>query len=134
MTAPAARLRLGVLLVALALACAGRKPREPVRPGGPGGGQDATSEERGVPPSGERPRVPASPRALLAPGAVAELQRALRERGLLRGHQPGELDRPTSAALRRFQQEEDLPDTGMPDRETLRRLGVDPEKAYRGGR
>ncbi len=122
------------ILAALALACAARKPREPVRAGSAAPETHATPEERGVPPSGERPRVPASPKALLAPSAVGELQRALQDRGLLGAHRPGELDRATSAAVRRFQREEDLPDTGMPDRETLRRLGVDPEKAYRTDR
>ena len=78
--------------------------------------------------------MPASPKALLAPGAVGELQRALQERGLLGARRAGELDRATSAAVRRFQKDEDLPDTGMPDRETLRRLGIDPETAYRTDR
>jgi murein L,D-transpeptidase YcbB/YkuD len=88
------------------------------------------AEEKGVPPRGGRPRVPASPEALLAEGAVADIQRALAERELLGKHQEGELDAPTSAALRRFQKEEGLAQTGFPDRETLRRLGIDPEKAY----
>jgi hypothetical protein len=87
-------------------------------------------EEKGVPPEEGRPRVPASPEALLAEGAVGEIQRALAERRLLGKHQRGELDEPTSAAIRKFQKDEGLAQTGFPDRETLRRLGVDPEKAY----
>ena len=68
---------------------------------------------------------------LLAPGAIGELQRALADRGHLEGrHREGELDRATSAAIRRFQEEEGLAATGMPDRETLSRLGLDPEDAY----
>jgi peptidoglycan hydrolase-like protein with peptidoglycan-binding domain len=80
------------------------------------------------------PRIPASPEALLAPGAVGELQRALAARGYIGRHRQGELDAATSAAVRRFQQDEGLAATGMPDRETLRRLGIDAEAAYgRGG-
>jgi peptidoglycan hydrolase-like protein with peptidoglycan-binding domain len=123
------------LVAALALACAGRKSAEPVKAGPPG--RESTKpespdspEEMGVPPKGERPRVPASPEALLAPGAVTDIQRVLSELGYLRAHRPGEMDRATSAAVRRFQEEEGLAATGMPDRETLRRLGIDPEAAY----
>lgn len=122
--------------LALALACAGRRSAQPVTPG-PSGKESSTRpespdtpEEKGVPPKGERPRVPASPEALLAPGAVTDIQRALSEDGYLGAHQPGELDEPTSAAVRRFQEEHGLAATGMPDRETLRRLGIDPEAAY----
>jgi hypothetical protein len=61
---------------------------------------------------------------------VGEIQRALAERGLLGKHRKGELDEPTSAALRKFQGQEGLARTGFPDRETLRRLGIDPEQAY----
>ena len=40
------------------------------------------------------------------------------------------VDKPASAALRKFQAEQKLAETGFPDRETLRRLGIDPEQAY----
>jgi hypothetical protein len=86
--------------------------------------------EKGIPPEGGRPRVPAAPEALLAPGAVSEIQRALVDRGYLDAHREGELDPATSAALRAFQAEEDLAETGFPDRETLTRLGIDPRAAY----
>ena len=65
------------------------------------------------------------------PGSARRIQEALRERGLLAGAPSGELDEPTSAALRRFQRSEDLAQTGAPDRETLRRLGIDPQEVYR---
>jgi peptidoglycan hydrolase-like protein with peptidoglycan-binding domain len=95
------------------------KPEAPDRP-----------SEKGVPPKEGRPRVPAAPEALLAEGAVGRIQDALAARGLLGKHQRGELDAPTSAAIQRFQKEEGLAKTGFPDRETLRRLGIDPEEAY----
>jgi peptidoglycan hydrolase-like protein with peptidoglycan-binding domain len=122
------------LLAALA-ACGGvRKVGEPSepdeKPAPPEREAPDEPSEKGVPPAEGRPRVPAAPEALLAEGAVGEIQRALADRGLLGKHQQGELDGPTSAAIRRFQQEEELAQTGFPDRETLRRLGIDPEKAY----
>jgi peptidoglycan hydrolase-like protein with peptidoglycan-binding domain len=61
---------------------------------------------------------------------VAEIQRALARHGLLHEHREGELDPPTTAAVRRFQQEKGLAATGFPDRETLKDLGIDPERAY----
>jgi hypothetical protein len=121
-----------VALVAVLAACGGVKKvgepaeeRAPPKPEAP----DEPSE-KGVPPKEGRPRVPAAPEALLAEGAVTEIQRALAGRGLLGKHMDGELDAPTSAALRKFQRQEELAQTGFPDRETLRRLGIDPEKAY----
>lgn len=86
--------------------------------------------ERGVPPEEDRPRVPAAPEALLAEGAVGRIQEALVERELLGEHRRGELDEPTSRALREFQEAEGLAATGFPDRETLSRLGVEPDRAY----
>jgi peptidoglycan hydrolase-like protein with peptidoglycan-binding domain len=83
-----------------------------------------------VPPEGDRPRAPSSPDALLAEGAVAEIQAALAARGHLARHRRGVLDDATTAALRELQKEEGLAETGFPDRETLRRLGIDPEEAY----
>jgi hypothetical protein len=84
----------------------------------------------GIPPEPGRPRVPAAPEGLLAKGVVAELQRALAGRRLLKGHREGALDPPTAAAIRRVQREEGLAETGFPDRETLKALGIDPEHAY----
>jgi peptidoglycan hydrolase-like protein with peptidoglycan-binding domain len=98
-----------------------RKAEEAPEEGGSGAG---------LPPEPGRPRIPASPQALLGEGAVGELQRALAGRGLLRGHREGALDGPTAAALRRFQAERGLAATGFPDRETLKDLGIDPEGAY----
>jgi peptidoglycan hydrolase-like protein with peptidoglycan-binding domain len=123
------------LLVALAIiAC-----RHPQRASSPNGvGEEAAQkpeapdrpEEKGVPPAPGRPRVPASPEALLAPGAVKELQHTLADRGFLGAHRAGELDDATARALRKFQESQQLAATGFPDRETLQKLGLDPERAY----
>ncbi len=86
--------------------------------------------EKGVPPGAGRPRVPASPEALLAEGAVGKLQEALVRHGYLGRHRRGELDDATSKALLAFQGDAGLAETGFPDRETLARLGLDPDDAY----
>ncbi len=101
-------------------------PPEAARPRG-----EATGAQEGVPPRGERPRVPASPKALLAEGEIGKLQDALAQRGYLgKQRRPGALDDPTTRAIRRFQKDEGLADTGFPDRLTLQKLGLDPEEAY----
>jgi peptidoglycan hydrolase-like protein with peptidoglycan-binding domain len=124
----------GVLALVAALSCARTKkaerPPEEGKQEAPKAEAPDRSEEKGVPPAEGRPRVPASPEALLAEGAIGRIQRSLAGRGLLGKHVDGELDPPTSAALRKFQQSEGLAATGFPDRETLRRLGIDPEEAY----
>lgn len=121
--------RLAGALAALALVACTKVTRppepEPAKPEAPD-----SRRERGVPPRGEVSRVPASPDALLAPGAVKALQAALGDRGLLGAHAEGELDAATTAALRTFQEGEGLAATGFPDRETLERLGIDPATAY----
>ncbi len=89
-----------------------------------------TRSQQGVPPRGEHPRVPSSPKALLAPGEIGKIQDALAERGLLTSHRPGALDDATARAIRKFQRDEGLADTGFPDRLTLQKLGLDPEEAY----
>jgi N-acetyl-anhydromuramyl-L-alanine amidase AmpD len=45
----------------------------------------------------------------------------------------GTLDDATQAALKRFQRKQAQPATGMPDYDTLRRLGLDPKSIYLGG-
>lgn len=119
-----------LLAAALALASCSRV-RHAERPApSPSTSGRAGGAKEGVPPRAGRPRVPASPDALLGEEAVARIQRALADRKLLGEHEEGRLDGATSAALRKFQKEEELADTGFPDRETLRRLGIDPEKTY----
>jgi hypothetical protein len=101
--------------------------------GGDEGGRDAATSgeaQAGVPPRDGEPRIAASPQALLGPDTVVQLQQALVERRLLGPHRRGELDTPTSAAVRQFQQQQGLAATGVPDRETLTQLGVSAEHAY----
>jgi hypothetical protein len=71
------------------------------------------------------PPLAAAPGVMLKPGATDSLAEQLRARGLLAP------DASTSAelarALRAFQKSEGLAETGFPDRETVRRLGLDPK-------
>jgi peptidoglycan hydrolase-like protein with peptidoglycan-binding domain len=118
-----------VAAAALAAACAGgRAERREKAEGGPD--QSRAQKEEGMKPRPDAPRVPATPEGLLGAEAVRDLQRALVDRKLLGAHREGELDAPTSAAVRKFQEERGLAATGMPDRETLRALGVSAEQAY----
>jgi hypothetical protein len=89
------------------------------------------AEAREVPPDRGRPPVPATPAGLLAPGGAKRVQQALAAEGFLDGPRGGdEIDDRTASALRRFQQQRGLAATGFPDRETLRRLGLDPKDVY----
>jgi Putative peptidoglycan binding domain len=78
--------------------------------------------------------IATSPGGLLVPGAAHRIQEKLAARGLLDGTSPsGELDGPTRQALRRFQHDSDLPATGVPDDETVRKLGLAPESVFKRG-
>jgi hypothetical protein len=74
--------------------------------------------------------VPRTPAAALEPGQLRQIQRRLAERKLLGAHDEGTLDEPTRQALRRLQRQEDLPETGLPDSETVRKLGLDPDQVF----
>lgn len=133
---------LATLLCSACLALACRHTQRVEEPGGERGGREHArgKEEQGgtgkatptrVPARAGHPAVAASPEELMKPGSARRIQEALRARGLLREPASDELDPATSAALRRFQAREDLAQTGAPDRETLQRLGVDPQEVYR---
>lgn len=108
--------------------------------GADGGEEGQRKEEQGasgkatrtrVPPRAGRPAVAASPEGLMNPGSTRKIQDALRQQGFFDGEPSGTLDEATSAGLRKFQSSQGLAQTGAPDRETLRRLGVDPQEVYR---
>lgn len=120
-----------LILVALVAGC--RHTKQASAPEG-GPVREPPPGAEGIPPRAGRPPVPATPEALIGPEDVKEVQRALAARGLLRGPASGRLDDATTAALQRFQRQEGLAATGFPDRGTVRRLGIDPEQAYRRGR
>jgi peptidoglycan hydrolase-like protein with peptidoglycan-binding domain len=81
--------------------------------------------------SSERP-VRTTPGGMLDPQSLKQVQSALDKRGF-KTSDSGQLDEETQAALRRFQKREHVAQTGLPDFDTLRRLGLDPKKIYLGG-
>lgn len=81
--------------------------------------------------SSARP-VRTTPGGMLDDKSVRALQQALQRHGV-QAPSSGKLDEETQAALRKFQTREHQPPTGLPDYETLRRLGLDPKSIYLGG-
>lgn len=129
-----------LLVAAAALGCGHTRHVSEPAPAQEGAAAKSEKEELGgsgqatrtrVPPREGRPAVAASPEGLMNPGSAQKIQGALRQRGYLEGEPSGELDEATSAGLRKFQRSQGLAETGAPDRETLRRLGVDPAEIYR---
>jgi hypothetical protein len=94
-----------------------------------GNSPQATSTR--IPPREGRPTVAATPEDAMNPGSSKEIQEALKRKGYLKEDVTGHLDEATSAGLRKFQHDKGLPETGAPDRETLRGLGVNPQTVYR---
>ena len=64
------------------------------------------------------------------PGADHDIRGKLAERGFLK-EGAATSQSSTREAIRRFQHAEDLPATGIADQETVKRLGLDPEKVFR---
>lgn len=132
-----------LLVSALAFAgCLHAKQREDPQPQ-PGPDQQPAQAPRANPPQKPtekerppdepgRPHLSSEAEGLLTPEGPRLIQEALSKRGYLpREHQSGELDVETSNALRRFQEDEHAPRTGYPDRETVRKLGLEVEKVFK---
>lgn len=68
-------------------------------------------------------------KAMFKPEGLKAMQRALAEKGPT-VEATGLLDTQTQEALRAFQKTQTLPDTGLPDYETLRRLGLKPADVF----
>jgi len=87
--------------------------------------------------TGQRPAPPlaASPGGVLVPGAVERIQQALAARGYLdlRAAKRGQIDDATASAIRKLQSDQGIARTGFPDHETVRRLGLDPDRLFRRG-
>jgi peptidoglycan hydrolase-like protein with peptidoglycan-binding domain len=85
------------------------------------------------PPAEEgRPELTTSAEGLLLPDGARLIQEALADRGYLaKDHRTGKLDEETSAALRKFQADEEFARTGYPDRDTVRKLGLPIAKVFR---
>lgn len=92
----------------------------------------STTAKQVAPPGS--PPLAATPDGLMVEGGPAQVQRALTERGYLPEHQTGTFDETTMKAMMKFQTDQNLAHTGEPDRETLRRLGLKPEKLFRASK
>jgi len=80
------------------------------------------------------PEIPlaTSPSGLLVPGAAKRIQARLAAQDLLGSDRADDvLDGPTTQALRRFQHQNGLPATGVPDDATVRKLGLRPEDVFK---
>ena len=72
----------------------------------------------------------ATTRAMFKPDGLKAMQKALQDKKVEAIEVTGLLDTQTQEALRVFQKAQTLPDTGLPDFETLRRLGLKPDDVY----
>ena len=126
---------LSIAILALALAgCAHTKTTEPAEPEA---AEKPSSTERAprtgklrVGPTGEQPKttpLAKAPEGLLTPGAEQKIHDKLSAGGFMKE----DANDSTRVALRRFQAAHDLPSTGVPDHETVRRLGLNPDELFR---
>jgi peptidoglycan hydrolase-like protein with peptidoglycan-binding domain len=81
--------------------------------------------------SSPRP-VRTTPNAMLDEKSMHDIQQALSKRGI-HVEPSGHLDTQTQKGLREFQAREKMAPTGLPDYDTLRKLGLDPHDIYVGG-
>jgi len=126
---------LSIAFFALALVgCAHVKTTEPAEPEA---AEKPSSTERAprmgklrVAPTGDQPKttpLAQAPEGLLTPGAEQKIHDKLSAGGFMKEDANASI----GAALRRFQAAHDLPSTGVPDHETVRRLGLNPDDLFR---
>ncbi|MFL5305117.1 MAG: peptidoglycan-binding domain-containing protein [Polyangia bacterium] len=72
--------------------------------------------------------VASSPEGLLAPGAEAQIRDKLADGGYMAKN---DKDASLESGLRRFQKARDLPQTGIPNHETIQALGLDPNRIFK---
>ena len=126
-----AKLRLVLAVIALA-GCGHAKSTDEGKPA-----KEAEPEAEAKKPEPTRKRAPepasnpddvpvsTSPAGLLAPGADDKIRDKLAAAGF------AAQGKSTKEALRRFQRANDLPATGIPDHETVKKLGLDPDQIFR---
>ena len=126
---------LSIAILALALAgCAHTKTTEPAAPEVAEKPSTTESAPRAgklrVAPTGDQPKttpLAQAPEGLLTPGAEQKIHDKLSAGGFMKE----DAHASTAEALRRFQAAHDLPSTGVPDHETVRRLGLNPDDLFR---
>ena len=114
--------------------CAHSHAVEPAARGGdPRGASGSAADHRSLevkPRHSDEPPVASASGGMVKRDGAGKIQRALGEHGLA-VTETGTLDDSTQAAILKFQRREGLPATGLPDNETLRRLGLDPQEIKR---
>jgi hypothetical protein len=90
--------------------------------------EEGTGPESAKPPPAHPHKTPVveSPNDLLVPGAEDQIREKLVDGGYLDSG-----SKSLESGLRKFQSAKDLPVTGVPDHETVRRLGLDPNEIFR---
>jgi len=114
------------LLAWLPLGCGHTKTTEKPT-GGESAPPGAHEGESNLTPHPSKTPVVENPNDLLVPGAEDEIRTKLVAGGYLEDSRSKSL----AGGLRKFQSDKDLPITGVPDHETVRRLGLDPNKIFR---
>jgi hypothetical protein len=110
------------------------KKKSPTKTAQPAATKKEREDQRTARPAAEpgRPELTTSAEGLLLADGPRLIQEALADRGYLaKDHRTGQLDAETSAALRKFQEKEELARTGYPDRETVRKLGLSIAKVFK---
>jgi hypothetical protein len=106
-----------------------KQEKQAAKPRAPEAGRGAPELRPGDP---DAVPVATRPEALLAPGA----EEKIRERLVANGYLADDAKPSVGAmrdSIRRFQRAQDLPATGVPDHETVERLGLDPDETFRRG-
>jgi hypothetical protein len=114
-------------LAALALVGCGHTKTTEKTPAEEGTAAGAPESSKPPPAHPKKTPVVENPNDLLAPGAEDEIRTKLVDGGYLDDAHSKSLE----GGLRKFQSAKDLPVTGVPDHETVRRLGLDPNKIFR---
>jgi peptidoglycan hydrolase-like protein with peptidoglycan-binding domain len=101
-----------------------------------GNGKEKQAQTMEKPPEtpqvGSARPVRTTPGGMLDSKSMKQLQAALGRKGF-KVPESGQLDQATEAAIRKFQAHEQIASTGLPDFDTVRRLGLDPKAIYLGG-
>jgi peptidoglycan hydrolase-like protein with peptidoglycan-binding domain len=93
----------------------------------------ATGRGEGAARTARAPRpVGSTPKSVFEPGATERIQRALSDKGY-DTPATGKMDDRTRKNLEAFQKEKKVAATGLPDIETLRKLGLEPDEVFQPG-
>lgn len=93
----------------------------------------ATGHGEGKAQTARAPRpVGSTPKSVFEPGATKKIQQALNDKGYSTGV-TGKMDDETRKSIEKFQKEKKVAATGLPDTETVRKLGLDPDEVFKTG-